>query len=397
MEKEKAMEKENGQESVNRDLTAIDENLDEGKVRVFVNKRKLSRGKEIIAYNVDRLIKGELEEPIDMRVTTHLNTRKMLQELEKLRVKMLTDRIAYEEQVDSFNDKIAGVAHDMKTPLATIAGYAECIQDGIDDKDYPKLIAERAAIMNEQVIELVDSIRSERMERERSNVEAYGFFAGVFKSFSLLTDSKKINYKVKAAPKVHLYIDKKKITRVCQNIVSNAVKYTKEGGKISVSFRTNGKYLIVKIKDNGSGIKKADQQFVFDKFYMADKSRSGGNSGLGLSLVKDFVEAHGGTVSLRSKVNKGTAITFMLPIVYEEMKLPSTRRFERCNRAVKLTVVSIFVIFFPFFFRLVRFFETYSIPTLLAALFLTVPFFLVFWFVDFFSILVYGKITFLAD
>lgn len=391
------MGNENINEPINTSLTAIDENLDEGKVKVVVSKRKLSKGKELVAFNIDRLIKGELEKPIDVDAFMHYNTRQMLRALERLRVKMLTDKIAYEEQVDSFNDKIAGVAHDMKTPLATIAGYAECIQDGIDDKNYPELIAMRAAAMNEQVIELVNDIRADRMERDRINVEASGFFAGIFKGYEDLVKSKKIKFKVSAAPRVHLYIDKKQITRVCQNIISNAVKYTKEGGKISVRFKTDGKYLIVKIKDNGSGIKKEDQQFVFDKFFMIDKARGSGNSGLGLAIVKEFIEGHGGEVKLKSRENRGTAIIFSLPIVYEAAKLPSTRRFERCSMSVKLPIVAIFVIFFPFFFRLVRFFETFNVITLLSALFLTIPFFLVFWFVDFISILVYGKIIFLAD
>lgn len=366
-------------------------------VEALANRKSAIKGREAIADNINKLINGEIETPLQEIEGINRSAKNICNELERLRQAMLSERIKHEEQVDGFNDKIAGVAHDFKTPLATICGYAECIQDGIDDKDYPELISERARAMNEQVIDLVASIRADREERNRTCVDAYGFFGGVFKYLTPIVEEKKIKFNVKTAPKVKLYVDKKQITRVCQNIVSNAVKATPSGGEISVKFRTDGKFLFIKIKDNGCGIKKADKQFVFDKFFMADKSRGSGNSGLGLYIVKEFVEAHGGSVSVKTKVNRGTTFTVALPIVYEESKLPATRRFERCSMAVKLPIVLIFVIFFPFFFRLVRFFETFKITTIITALLLTVPFFLVFWFVDFFSILVYGKITFLAD
>lgn len=346
-----------------------------------------------LKWSLDRLIKGNIEKPFTAKKK---RGETVINKLEKLRLKILSDKIAYETEIAKFNESIAGVAHDLKTPIATIAGYAECIQDGIDDKDYAALISDKAAQMNEQVLSIVESVRTEKAEGLREYVEARSFFHGVVNDLRAAAEAKNIKLNISNIHKAYLYIDRKKIFRVLQNLVSNAVKATESGGKITLKLQIWGNYYYIRVIDNGCGIKKEDAEHIFEKFYMADKSRSGSNSGLGLYLAKEFVESHGGTIKFTSKPKKGSTFMFSLPIVPDNNKIPSTLRFEKKSLITKLVVVGIFGWIMCWIFRFVKVGETKCPSTLIAA-FLSIPFFPFVWAIDFVSELVYHKIWFLAD
>lgn len=131
---------------------------------------------------------------------------------------------------------IASVAHDLKTPLAVISGYAESLSDGMDDKDYTALILQKTEEMNSQVLTLVESSRNEI--QSIGSIKESVLFGEFFKTEALkyekLAQSKKLTFIVKGAPYVTVYANRQQLARVLQNLISNAIKYTPSGGKIVV-------------------------------------------------------------------------------------------------------------------------------------------------------------------
>ena len=113
-----------------------------------------------------------------------------------------------------------------------------------------------------------------------------------------------------------IFADKERIEQVVTNIIGNAIKYTPDGGKISVNVSENdgGEY-VLSVTDTGVGIPEEDLEHIFERFYRVDKSRStdAGGTGLGLSIAKDIIDAHGGTISIDSEYGKGTTVTIVLP------------------------------------------------------------------------------------
>jgi signal transduction histidine kinase len=115
---------------------------------------------------------------------------------------------------------------------------------------------------------------------------------------------------------IKIIADKDKITQVFINLISNAIKYTNNNGKIDICIDLNNKMARVVIKDNGIGISREDLPYIFERFYRADKSRtrSTGGSGIGLSIVKNIIDTHNGEIIIDSELHKGTSVTVLLPL-----------------------------------------------------------------------------------
>lgn len=127
------------------------------------------------------------------------------------------------------NKTIASVAHDMKTPLAIISGYAECLSDGMNDKDYASLIIQKTEQMNEMVIEMVESSNAEiKSNRNIKSFTAQEICSENHRKIASVGASKNIKFKVGKIPDVQVRVDEAQMERVVQNLVSNAVKYSPE-------------------------------------------------------------------------------------------------------------------------------------------------------------------------
>lgn len=291
---------------------------------------------------------------------------------------------------------IAGVAHDLKTPLAVIMGAAECAKDGLNDKDYLSIISEKASQMNETVGSIVETARQEtRAEKTlREKIPARAFFKTQILRHKPLADNRGIKLKIEKIPKVDVEIDVVKMARVLQNLITNSLKYTDRGGKIRVKFDISRKRLKVTISDNGRGIARENLPFVFDKFYMEDASRSHGGSGLGLYVTKDIIEEHGGTIGVKNRLGGGTVFWFYVPLAEKTYKNDGGQR--RPPASVRILLTCLFFFAEPWLYRLVKFFYSYKATTLFGAVF-SVPFFMFMWLVDAISIGVYDKPVFLAD
>jgi len=122
-----------------------------------------------------------------------------------------------------------------------------------------------------------------------------------------------------------VWIDRDQIDQVLDNLISNALKYTPEGGSLSLEARDmHDGMLAISVEDNGMGIPKKDQERIFERFYRVDKARSRnmGGTGLGLSIAREIVKAHGGTIWLQSELGKGTKVTFTLPQQEQGGRMP---------------------------------------------------------------------------
>jgi two-component system sensor histidine kinase VicK len=140
--------------------------------------------------------------------------------------------------------------------------------------------------------------------------------------FSFQLRQKSIRATVKVAPGLKsAWLDRDQIDQVLDNLVSNAIKYTLDGGEIELSASApDPGSVAISVRDTGIGIPKKDLSRIFDRFYRVDKARSRnmGGTGLGLSIAREIVKAHGGTIALESELNEGTKVTFTLPTLKEE-------------------------------------------------------------------------------
>ena len=295
-----------------------------------MKKNKLAK----IEANLMKLQEGNIYEPIQtdgVGVYHAINRR-----LETLRLMLVKNNDIQSEGARRNNMAIASVAHDMKTPLAIIAGYAECMSDGMDDKDYPSLILQKTEQMNDMVLSLVDESHQalENQPAKMTLHNARSYFTGIDR-LKPIAERKGIELKIKRAPNAQIRIEPKKFGRVIQNLITNAIKYSPAGTTIKVSFKLWAKTLRIKVKDEGEGISKESLPFIFDQFYMEDKARADSSSnGLGLYISKEIVREHGGTITVASKKGKGSAFTVIIPVEPNlDDKLTLTGRFDQSRRA----------------------------------------------------------------
>ncbi len=351
----------------------------------------------LIEKTLSNFQNGELYSPVenDGYGTYHsIATR-----LEALRVSMLRLKDAESEKSLRANKAIASVAHDMKTPLAIVSGYAECISDGMDDKDYAALIIQKAEQMNEMVVGLVENSNAEikRQSKHKTLHPARNLFGKIIEKLRPLAEIKNITLKVGKIPDVQVRADEGQMERVVQNLVSNAVKYSPENSVVKIGARKRGKEFVLFVKDHGVGISKESLPFVFDQFYTEDKARSNGNSqGVGLYVVNEIMKEHGGRVNVKSKKGKGSRFAIALPLESVDGELSATEKFDNMPLFAKCIVELLLGWALASVYRFAKYAETRKIHTLIAGV-LAIALFVFVWPIDYISILVYGKPTFLAD
>ncbi|MBB3868480.1 cell wall metabolism sensor histidine kinase WalK [Geobacillus sp. NFOSA3] len=232
--------------------------------------------------------------------------------------------ITEQEKIDrERREFVANVSHELRTPLTTMKSYLEALAEGAwQDKAIAPRFIEVVQTETERMIRLVNDLLqlskldSKDYKLNKSWVNFSEYFHKVIDRFEL-TKSENITF-VRKIPKeaIFIEIDKDKITQVLDNIISNAIKYSPQGGKITFRVRELADEIIVSVSDEGVGIPKADLAKVFERFYRVDKARSRklGGTGLGLAIAKEVVIAHGGTIWAESKEHKGTTIFFTLPL-----------------------------------------------------------------------------------
>ncbi len=220
-------------------------------------------------------------------------------------------------------DFVANVSHELRTPISMLQGYSEALVDDIaataeDKQELAKIIHDESLRMGRLVNELLDLARMEAghivLKFEEVNVPA--FIERVTTKFQGVAREKEINLTYDIPnEQVLTKLDPDRIEQVMTNLIDNALRHTPERGEVKVRYelKTDGHY--ISVQDSGVGISEEDLPFVFERFYKGDKARTRGRSGtgLGLSVVKNIVTAHGGSIEVQSKIGQGTTFSFYLP------------------------------------------------------------------------------------
>ncbi len=228
------------------------------------------------------------------------------------------------KELESYRKNFVGdISHELKTPLFAIQGFLHTLLDGglYDEKINSKYLL-RAAKNAERLQFIVEDLEMiNLLEAEASNLDIESFnlkmlAIEVMDEIEVLASEKgiKVLFKSGADGEFKVSADREKIRQVLVNLISNSIKYGTENGKTKISFYDMDELILVEVSDNGIGIENKHLRFLFDRFYRADKSRARdiGGSGLGLSIVKHILEAHGQGITVRSTLNQGSTFGFTL-------------------------------------------------------------------------------------
>ena len=210
------------------------------------------------------------------------------------------------------------ISHELRTPLTLIADPIEHI---VNDKNLTKqqrnmlqIVEKNVSILMRLVNEILDfrKIQNKKMELTLSEFELTHYLKEWASTFESIATKRKIKVELITPAPIRLCADIYKVERICYNLLSNALKYTSEGGSITIKAKSTDETVEICIKDTGKGIAKEDIKHIFDRFYQVRNSNKDG-TGIGLAIVKAFTELQGGTAKVESEVGKGSEFTITLP------------------------------------------------------------------------------------
>lgn len=255
-------------------------------------------------------------------VTTDMKT--LTAEIEKFaqEKKLEIDGLKVREQYRK--DFLGNISHELKTPLFMIQGYILTLLDGaVDDKKVAKKYLQRAAKGVDRLayiikdLDLITKFEAGNLTVEPEAFDAVELVKSVFEMLEMRASKKNITltFDMEYQQPIFVWADAEKIQQVLTNLIVNAIKYGHEDGTIEVSIEDLVKSkVIIRITDNGEGIAKEHIPRLFERFYRVDKSgsRKEGGSGLGLSIVKHIIEAHGEKIYVESVLGVGSEFSFTL-------------------------------------------------------------------------------------
>lgn len=270
--------------------------------------------KKIKEGNLDFIVEAENNDEIGSLCSNFEQMRKRLKE-------------STEENLDVEKENrvlISNIAHDLKTPITAVKGYAEGLMDGVADTPekmdkYIRTIYNKANEMDLLLNELTlySQIDTNRIPYNFKKINVMKYFDDCIEEIGLDLEAKNIglSYFNYADDDVVVIADPEQLRRVIHNIIGNSIKYLdKERGFINIRVKDVGDFIQVEIEDNGKGIAAKDLPYIFDRFYRTDSSRNSatGGSGIGLSIVRKIIEDHGGKIWATSKEATGTMMYFVL-------------------------------------------------------------------------------------
>jgi two-component system, OmpR family, sensor histidine kinase BaeS len=245
-------------------------------------------------------------------------------------------------QEQARRELLANIAHDLATPLTAIQGFSEALADDmIPDaaarQETAQRIGREVLRLRRMVADLrqVSSLEARQVQLDLAPLNIHSLVDETLAVIEPECEQMGISVHNEISPWTPLVrADSDRITQVLLNLLDNARRHTPEGGRISIGAAPKGKNLHVWVSDTGSGIDPDDLPRIFERFYRADRARTGGGSGLGLAIVKAIITAHGGAINAESELNKGTRITFTLPLMRSQ-QLPTLPQ----SRAVKVSPI----------------------------------------------------------
>ena len=231
----------------------------------------------------------------------------------------MADNLQRDEQLQ--RNMIADVAHELRTPLSNLKGYLEAVHDGViePDADTIRSLNEETSLLSRLVDDLQELSLAEsgELKLDCRAGDISELIDHTVTAMQTQAKAKNIPLSVDLPEKLPaVNIDSHRISEVLRNLLENALVHTTGGGNITVTARQQGKLVEVSVIDTGKGISAEDLPHIFERFYRVDKSRTRttGGSGLGLTIARRLVEAHGGRVEARSEPAKGSRFTFTVPV-----------------------------------------------------------------------------------
>lgn len=223
-------------------------------------------------------------------------------------------------------DFIANVSHELRTPIAMLQGYSEALLDDVgaseeERREMTKIIYEESQRMGRLVTDLLNLARMEsgHMRLYKEPVQINGAIERMTLKFLPIAKEKGIDLSFETALDdwAAAELDEDRIEQVMTNLIDNAIRHTQEQGRVVVNVEKEMGFAKVSINDNGVGIPEEDLQYVFERFYKADKARTlgKGGTGLGLAIASSIINSHDGKIYAESTVGEGTSFIFMLPLL----------------------------------------------------------------------------------
>ncbi|MEF3305680.1 sensor histidine kinase [Paenibacillus sp. GYB003] len=290
-----------------------------------ITRRILLPLKELNAA-AEQIMNGNLDVEIRNRYHDEMGRFCSAFDIMRARLKESLDRQAAYER--SRNELIANISHDLRTPITSIRGYVEGLQDGIA-RDEQKVARYLAVIKNktdllDRLIEDLfqfSQLESGQLVMDLRELDSREFLEAMMAPFEMeFHDTAVVLTVERPFPSRPIQVDRDRMAQVFENIIENAKKYAGNPAEVTVSTRDEADRIRIVIRDNGVGISEEDIPYLFERFYRGEKSRSRafGGTGLGLAICKRIVEGHGGHIGVQSKPGAGAEFYLTLPVVKED-------------------------------------------------------------------------------
>lgn len=292
-----------------------------GLLTYFVSK-SIIRPIRHLQLAAKRIKEGNLSAPIQPMSKDEFG--QLAQGFEEMRLQLKESVEIQEAYEENRKELIANISHDLKTPITTIKGYVEGIQDGVANSPekmerYIKTIHKKSLDLDYMIDELFlySKLDLQRLPFQFETIRFDSYLKDLVEELRFDVEGKNvsINLEIENGGDFLIRGDREHLKRVITNIVGNSLKYNdKRDKELSFQLLSTASHLLFKLRDNGSGIAKDSLPFIFDRFYRVDEARGTekGGSGLGLSIAKRIIEEHHGTIWAESKKDEGTTILFTL-------------------------------------------------------------------------------------
>ncbi|NOX90643.1 MAG: response regulator [Calditrichaeota bacterium] len=257
-------------------------------------------------------------------ISIYLRVRKYELNKLKLQNEAKLNRLEADKLMEADKVKSAfftNISHEFRTPLTLIIEPVEKLKMQLNDSGAEKILgmvgrnARRLLQLINQILDLSKlEARSMKLQVQKKNV--IPFIKGCFASFESAAKLKQINYEIEIkTQRKEMYFDSDKLQKIIFNLLSNALKFTKTGGKVWASVEVRDKYLLISIRDDGIGIPADQIKYIFNRFFQVDRkyAQENGGSGIGLALTKELVELHNGNITVKSLAGEGTTFSVKLP------------------------------------------------------------------------------------
>lgn len=279
---------------------------------IYLNSRRISRPIRQIEKAARKIAAGEKAE--DTEIISQDEIGKLSKSFNAMK-----DQIEKTERVR--RELIANISHDLRTPLTSISGFVQGMLEGIirpeDQYQYLKVIQEETNRLIHLTSDILDlaKIESENVSLKIETAQLKGIIDAVVSNSRFKASDKSITIICEVDSEIKVSVDAERLKQILANILSNALKYSSDGGQIRIKAEKLKKMIQISVEDDGIGISGEDLPFIFEKFFRADHSRRSDfeSTGLGLSIVKNLVALSGGSLRAESETGAGTTIYFTLP------------------------------------------------------------------------------------